>query len=192
MRLPVIQLSVSALWLGASVVALNALPCEAHAEAKTTLRWRFQKGERLHYVLDADSVQDMKVPIPVPDPLFDVKSTTSRTLESAWSVEDVATDGTARISLALERVRIAVKAPGGELSEDTKSETPPMSERSKALRDVIGGTLAFRMTQRGEVKDIKLSDRLAKAEWCRGLWSIGGRAQGGHSADRAGPTTRTC
>lgn len=162
MMLPGVRFSVPVLRLGMSILAMIAIPLEAYGEAKTALRWKFQKGEHLHLAVEADSTDNMNLSALDPGAV-DSKSTVSRTVEYAWSVKDVADDGTAQISLTLERLRIKVRAPGGELSEDTKAGPQKGSETSIALQGVIGGTLTFRMTSQGEVKDFKLSDGLTKS-----------------------------
>lgn len=158
------RFAIPALRLGISLLAVMALPCEVHGQAQTTLRWKFPKGERLHLSVNVDETQDMTPLVPAPPPgLGDLKSTVSTTVEYTWSVEEVAGDGSARISLALRRARIAVKAPGGEISEDTKTGPRAGSESSKSLQNSIGRTLTFRMTPLGEVEDITLSDPLQKS-----------------------------
>jgi hypothetical protein len=142
-----------------SIFALFALPWEARGQDKAVLKWKFQKGEQLHYETDADSTSTMKAQVPGEAGL-DVKSTISTAFTSAWFVEDVADDGTATISVAQERIRIDVKTPGGELSEDTNVAPEKASERLKALRSVLGETMTLRMTPQGELKEVKLSDRL--------------------------------
>jgi hypothetical protein len=175
MRLPDTKFTIPALWLGMSVLAIVCTACEAHGQAKTSLRWRFQKGDQLHYVVEVDDTSSTKVSVPG-EPTIVTRTAGSSTVEFAWTVGAVADDGTAQVSAALERVRIAAKSTvtglakeaktdpvGGEFSEDTRTEPPSGSETSKALRALIGGTLTFRMTPRGEIRDTKFSDRLAKA-----------------------------
>lgn len=164
MRVPRPRFRIPVLRLGICILAMIAIPFEADGEDKTALRWRFQKGEQLHLAVDVDNTSSMDLSALTPASV-DTRSTVSMTVEYAWSVEGVADDGTAQISLALERIRVAVRAPGGELSEDTKAgpKKEKGSERSRALLELIGGTITFRMTPQGEAKDILLSDRLAKA-----------------------------
>lgn len=175
MKLSSIRFTIPALWLGLSMWVIASIPCEARGQAKTTLRWKFQKGDHIQYSVDAQSTTRMNLPDTGAAPA-NLTTIVSTTIEFTWSVEGVAEDGTAQVSQALDRVRIAMKAPGGELSEDTKTGTQKGSERSKALQEVIGARLGFRITPLGEVTEINLSDRLAKA--------MGGAAARGFAEER--------
>ncbi|MCP6757106.1 hypothetical protein NL533_36310, partial [Klebsiella pneumoniae] len=52
MRPELVLRSIRTLWFVTSIFAIVVIPCEAYAEATTTIRWTFRKGAQFQFVVD--------------------------------------------------------------------------------------------------------------------------------------------
>src|SRR5882724_1905755 len=87
------------------LVAL-ALACSASsAEAQTTIRYKFVKGQTTNY----EMVQDMKIGQNVAGQNIDMEM--KQTIEMSQTVDDVLGDGSGKITTKMTRIKMAIKGP---------------------------------------------------------------------------------
>lgn len=150
----------------AAILALCASLAADAVEAGETLRWKFQAGETIAYVVQQGAV----VAFNTAGVEFQIK--THQTLDMTWSVKNVAEDGSAQVVERVDRLRIAVHAPGaaggalGDLDYDSQSEKQPEGrvwERAKPVLTALpGAEFSLRIGPDGTVSDIELPAALGE------------------------------
>ena len=138
------------------VVACAAvvLACGSAARADTTLRWKFNKGEKTNYELKMDTTQEMQLGgAPV-----QIKAT--QTMDMTWEVVDVGADGTATMNQTIDRIRMEMTLPvpgQAPLKFDSKDENsaPGSEEMAKTFRAMVGQPFVLNVTPLGKVTDFK-------------------------------------
>jgi hypothetical protein len=136
----------------------------ATADAKATLRWKFKEGEVLHYSMDQNTVSTGQDPEG-----HEVKQTYGLIMDMTWAIKAVDPSGSASMALSIDRVRTSMTAPFGKFTADSKdfgniadskgaiNAPGPAAPLFKIL---VGAEFSARMSPRGELTEIKLSDKL--------------------------------
>lgn len=125
--------------------------------AQETLRWKFSKGEQLKFNRKQDRVMSGTVG---EHPL---SQSVERITDVTLVVDSVADDGSARITETIDRVRFNQKTPAGTVDFDSVSPTAGDGAKlASSLQPLVGLDFSFRMTPRGEVKNLELSDASKK------------------------------
>jgi hypothetical protein len=128
------------------------------AEAKATLRWKFQEGETLKYT----SNQVVSTKILDPDGK-ELKQTTSLVIDMTWKVKSVeASTGTAVMTQTIDRIRTTASLPFGKFSFDSK-EAAEAPGPAASLFKLVGAEFTLKMNPRGELSEIKLPEKLLSA-----------------------------
>jgi hypothetical protein len=145
--------------LGPAVVALALLAGPAHAQ--TTLRYKFQSGEKLQYGLS----QDMKMTMNIGG--MDIEVKFKQLMDMDWDVQKVDGQGNAQVRLTLSHVRLNLASPTGNAAFDSKKNTQePEDPLGKVVAQLAKGLAAlemtFTMTPDGEMKDIKIPEEALK------------------------------
>ena len=145
------------------LLALLALACTAErASAQTTLRYKFNKGEKLNYVME----QKVKMSMSVAGQDIDVD--VGQTIDMTWNVKDVDAQGKAKLTQKFDRVRFNMSGgPVGKIdydSKDGKDIEGPLGKfigpMLKALSDV---ELNLTMDAQGKVSDVTVPDKIVEA-----------------------------
>lgn len=143
----------------------------SHAGA-ATLRWKFQPGETLHYVMDQKTITSVK------GGPQDVKSTMSQTIDMDWTVKEVGADGLASLTQTITRVRTKIESGFGAFEFDSKEakdpEGPVAVSLVPLLRALVGAEFSFKMNPHGELTDVKVPAQVVDA--LKKTGSVGGGA----------------
>jgi hypothetical protein len=129
----------------------------AHAE---TLRWKFKPGETLHWVMDRKEVftrvEDER----------ETKTTISQTTDMSWTVKSVAEDGTAILTLKVDKAVAKLRTPYGVFEYDSSANKPPANPTEAGMKEmmkiVVGAEFGCKFSATGELSDVRLPEQLAK------------------------------
>jgi hypothetical protein len=128
------------LYVGVLVLLLAA----SQAQAQVALRWKWNPGERLAYVLH-DSYTSRSI---VDQEVFEL--TQDLTLDTTWHVRSVSPAGEANIVVTIGRVRFHANGKGdaaiGTMSFDSKHKTEPQRGAEKGVFHVLESLLGPEMT----------------------------------------------
>ncbi|MFO0950974.1 MAG: DUF6263 family protein [Isosphaeraceae bacterium] len=140
----------------AAAVLLTAAVGENAGAA--TLRWKFKAGESLHYQMDQKTVTTIKLAGQ------EIKTTLNQTVDSTWSVESVAADGSAQMSQTIERIRTKIEAAFGSIEYDSASGKEPTGPIAQgilpALKALVGAKFRYKMSPLGELSDVVVAEGL--------------------------------
>ena len=143
----------AALALSAAVLLVGLGP--APVGAKTTLRWTFKEGEVLRYSMDQNTVATGQDPGG-----REIKETQGLIIDMTWTVKAVDASGVASITQTIDRVRTSRTAPFGKFSFDSKEAGSDPGVAGPMVKVLVGAEFTVKMNPRGEVSDVKLSDKL--------------------------------
>jgi len=140
------------------VLCLLAITGSAWAE-DGSLRWKFTPGDSQLYRMTQAARMDLHL-----DGESDIVTEVHRVFDFQWSVESVAADGTASISVQVTRVRLHVVGPGGQETQyDTQSD---QQSRGFALtlaplfKTLLESELKAQMNSRGELSQLQIPEDL--------------------------------
>jgi hypothetical protein len=144
------------------LLALLAIPlCTATANTAAgaePLSWKFKSGETLRYTMVQETSQGMKAMGQ------EFKTNMNQTVNLHWTVKNVAGDGSAELSQTIDRVRTKVDAPGNTFEYDSESGKAPEGQiatlLTPLLKSLVGAEFTFKMNGRGELRDIKVPQKL--------------------------------
>lgn len=142
----------------AALTLLAALAIPPAAPAQTRLRWKFADGMSYAYTL----TQETRTSREVMGQKLD--SALTQVLDMTWAVRKVQPDGSARISLTIDRVRASTRGPGGDAEFDSKDPgaAPPQFALVRRLSDaLVGQPVGLMMSARGRVEEVELPEKLA-------------------------------
>jgi hypothetical protein len=149
-----------------STVALLAvvwLACApAPATAQEPLRWKFEQGEKLNY----EMIQDMTVSMQGGPMGGQLETKMIQHMDMTWDIQEVNDAGDATIRQKFNRVKMEMKSPFGGFEYDSASEEAPaglaatIAPMYKAMTE---GEFVITMSDRGEVKDVKIPEEVVKA-----------------------------
>ncbi len=137
-------LGIVAIWLSSS----SALAGEPD------LRWRFQKGQALKYVLKHREVRTAELA----DQKFE--TTTQSEYGWRWTVHEVAADGTATLHKKWTSLRVQCNAANFEFSYDSTQSARPPDDYRKRLANLFdqilyAGEYQLRLAPNGQLHDLK-------------------------------------
>jgi hypothetical protein len=150
-RHPAIVRGTMALTMALLLVGLGSTT----ARAKTTLRWKYKEGEVLRYSMDQNTVsvgQDLEG--------REVKQTIGLIMDMTWTVKSVDASGVASITQTIDRLRTSATAPFGKFSFDSKEAGTASGAAGPLFKMLVGAEFSSKMNPKGEVTDIKLSDKV--------------------------------
>jgi hypothetical protein len=130
--------------------------------AQQELRWKFEPGQKLNY----NMVQDMTIGV-AGGPLGDQNMKLNQVMNMIWNVVDVNSEGSAVIRQKFDRVTTKMTMPQvGVIEYDSASDQAPvglaamLAPMYKALTEA---EFELTMTNRGEIKDVKIPEKLLEA-----------------------------
>jgi hypothetical protein len=139
------------------VAALHAAP----AQAQTTLRYTFKKGEKFH------CVDEMKTESQMTLGGNDFTTKSSHIFDMTWKVIGVGSDGKAKVAQTLDRIRWVQEGPQGTFEFDSKKAEEPTDSFGKVMvplfKAMVGAELQVAMTPQGEVSDVQLPQKVVDA-----------------------------
>jgi len=143
----------------ALVLGLSIAP----VRAQSTLRYRFEQGQKLHYVVETKSVLSVSAGNLL-RPRVD--TTVTETIDLSWNVLSVNKQGLARIAQKVVRLRYAMDMPMGSTEYDSKastdSEDPRIGGALSVLKALSAGELTLSMDSRGKISDIEVPKKVSE------------------------------
>jgi hypothetical protein len=146
----------------AIVTAVTLLLATSGVHAQQELRWKFESGQKLNY----NMVQDMTIGV-AGGPLGDQNMTINQVMNMIWNVVEVNAEGGAVIRQKFDRVKTKMTMPQvGVIEYDSASDQAPvglaamLAPMYKALTEA---EFELTMTNRGEIKDVKIPEKLLEA-----------------------------
>ncbi|HRX79899.1 MAG TPA: DUF6263 family protein [Pirellulaceae bacterium] len=143
------------------VVLLSASGLGQVAYAETLLRWKFVEGDAWQITVDqhtTTATTGAGKPTGI-----DI----TMQLQLSWAVDSVDSEGTAQITQQIERFSVTMRAGAAEPVEyASDSETKPSgsaADIAAAVEPVIGANFVVTMSNRGAIREVKLSDAAAEA-----------------------------
>jgi hypothetical protein len=144
------------------VVALALMPqAGSRARAQEPLRWKFEQGQKLDY----NMVQDMKM-AGEGGPLGQMNMSMRQEMDMTWDVQNVNDKGEAVIKQKFDRIRTKMTMPIGGFEYDSQSTDPPQGTAAMLApmyKAMTGSEFEVTMTDRGEIKDVKVPDEMLAA-----------------------------
>jgi hypothetical protein len=143
----------------ALVVACIALLAAPTARADTSLRWKFQKGQKLTYVMTQKSSSKTEVGG------NSINQQQDQIIDMTWEVKDVDAQGNASMTQTIDRMRLKVTGPQpGMVSDlDTKSDQAPegpMAAVYPLLQSMVGSPFELTMSPRGSISNVKVPAKI--------------------------------
>jgi len=142
--------------LGFLTCALLALLATA-SQAQTSLRWKFQKGEKLNYTMN------QRVAKTISDGSRKFEQTESQIIDTSWVVNNV-TSGMADLTLSIDRFRYSMEGEGQKVAYDSRDGKLPEGPYGQAYGPIFaamaGPQLNFKMSPQGEITEVKLAEKL--------------------------------
>lgn len=145
-----------------SVVLLALCAAPQAGLAQDELRWKFQSGETLNYVVQQKMQTEMNVGGQK------INTTMQQTMDMSWKVSSVAPSGDAAVAQTVDRVQMKMEGgPFGTLQFDTQSTEAPSNQIVKAMADVfrkiVGQEFRVTMKPTGQVQDVQVPPELLKS-----------------------------
>src|SRR5262245_32920332 len=137
--------------------ALRAAP----TPEENPLRYKFKEGEKLKYVLDQKMTMEMSILG------MDVTIEMTQVMDMTWAVDKVDKNGKATMTQTIGRVQMTMDTPMGKVELDSAKKEDPDDPIGKMIAPMIramaGAEITATMNPRGELRDIKLSEKFKKA-----------------------------
>jgi hypothetical protein len=142
------------LWQKLVLAVIGLAVSVGSVEAQTTLRMKFQAGDKLGYVLD----QKMKMFTNFMGKDTDVNS--DQTMNMTWQVLKVDKSGAGEIKVAFTGVKMVMNGPMGKVEVDSKNPNATADPLGKVLAQIVGTIAGMEMTTTmeptGEVKEVNV------------------------------------
>jgi hypothetical protein len=145
---------------------LFTLGTAATAYAEATLRYKFKAGDETRYVL----TQSMTTEMTLPQQEKPLTSNMTQTMHFKNVVDEVASDGSARMRQTFTRIKIAIRssAPGAQPfdydSAAEKEVTGPIADAIlQSIKPLLNAEIQQSMSPRGEVSDVVVPQSLLDA-----------------------------
>lgn len=149
-------LPASVLLVAAWVFGASASP----AASAEVLRWKFKPGETLRFSVEQKLIMSMK------SADTERKSNRTQNVEMSWKVHGVGPDGTAEITMKIERIRMRAESPPLMTFEfdsaESKPAQPGFEAETRQLKAEVGAEFTFKMKSSGEIVEIQLSESTLK------------------------------
>ena len=151
-----------------AAAALLTVGLASTARADKKLEWKFKQGEKLNYALrqsvgmlaDFNGIElDIKIRL---------------TMDTAWTVKSVGSDGTAELGLKVDRLQMMLNTPfTGEFKYDSadkenKPEGEVWERLGKPAEAMLEGDFSMSVSKKGKVSDVKLPEKLVEGLSQRG------------------------
>src|SRR5262249_23942490 len=141
---------------------LLAAGAAERASAQTTLRYKFNKGEKLNYVME----QKVKMSMSVAGQ--DIEVDIGQTIDMTWNVKDVDAQGKAKMTQKFDRVRFNMSGgPVGKIEYDSKDgkgiEGPLGKILGPMLKAMADVELTLSMDTQGKISDVTVPDKIVQA-----------------------------
>ncbi len=139
---------------------LEAFCSPSEQEAKR-LQWTFEPGKTLRYMRTQSRVVDVE-----DRPRF---QTTERVTYLRLVVDQVESDGSARITQTIDRLQYRVLGPDGspqvdfDSKEDANAPPRPGLRPAEHLRVLVGASCTYVMQPNGLIRDVQISEATQKA-----------------------------
>jgi hypothetical protein len=143
-----------------AVLVIVAAVAVASAQADDTLRWKFSKGEKLHYVVTQKTSSTAVVAGQKIETLM------TQDIVTTWDVQDVDSSGSAVMDQTIDRIVFAMTGPTGEIKIDTKKDEAgegPAASVAPLFKALAGNPCRLKMSARGEVSDVSIPAKLVDA-----------------------------
>lgn len=130
--------------------------------AQDDLRWKFQSGETLKYVVKQKMQTEMSAAGQK------INTTMQQIMDMSWKISDVAASGDASVSQTVDRVQMQMDGgPFGSIKFDTSSTEVPSNQIVKVMADVfrkiVGQEFKVTMKQTGKVENVQVPPDLLKS-----------------------------
>ncbi|MGE0609568.1 MAG: hypothetical protein AB7O62_20930 [Pirellulales bacterium] len=155
-RLPILSLAL--------LFTLLLVPA---ARAEQPLRWKFSPDKPLEYLIEQKATTTFNVEG------VEFTARTRTAFDVTWTVTSVGEGGVATISQKVKRIRLEFHAPRvaggalGDLDYDSQDGKPGEGRIWEAIKPVLlelpGSEFTLQVSPRGELVDMKLSEKLAEA-----------------------------
>lgn len=154
-------MSIARIALPVAAAALLALTGNSTAEAGKPLRWKFQAGDELRYLVQQESLTA------ITNSGLDFDVELQQSVNTVWTVQSVDDDGTADLTMKVERIRMSMNSPfSGEFSYDSDSEETGEGQLwemvAPLFQAAMSGEFQARITPAGEALEIALPEQLAE------------------------------
>ena len=145
----------------ALAVGLATVLAAPAASAETLLRWKFAAGEQWQLTVDQHTVT---VTTGAGKPTsIDI----TMQLRMSWTIDSVDPDGAARMTQRFERFAVKMKSGSAEpieyASDSETSASGSATDIAAAIGPVIGADFLVTLTERGAIREVKLSDAATEA-----------------------------
>jgi hypothetical protein len=153
-------------WVSAIALAfsfgLALLAVTSHARAAApSLKWKFTKGESLHYLMDQKTITEAKLQGQ------NIKTTVTQKIDSTWSITAVDANGSADMAQTIDRLRTKIESPFGMIEYDSNDKKAPEGPIAAGvvprLKVLVGATFKYKMSPHGELSDVRVPDGLLKS-----------------------------
>ncbi|GIX05563.1 MAG: hypothetical protein KatS3mg114_1432 [Planctomycetaceae bacterium] len=154
----------TSLWL---MIAGWLLICGTPTSWAVELVYKFRPQQQLHYVMKNTNRSEMKIP-QQPEPL---SSTMQQTMHYKQIVDEVRSDGSARLRQIITRITTQIKPlqPGIPAAHYDSAQPPAVDDPNpvaqalaKNLQPLIEAEFKVVMTPRGEIQELELPEVLSK------------------------------
>ncbi len=140
------------------VLCVLAMACSVRAE-DVSLRWKFTPGDSQLYRMTQTAKMDLNL-----GGASNVSAEVWRVFDFEWSVDEVAAEGSATISVQVTRARLHVVGPGGQETEyDTESDQPARgfaATLAPLFKTLLASELKAAMNSRGELSRLQIPEDL--------------------------------
>ncbi len=137
------------------VLVLTAITRPGQAEQ--LLRWKLRPGEAINVKMAQN--MDMKANVMGKS----LASSADMSMVMRWVVEDVDQDGVTEMRQSIQRLRMSMQTPGGKpVVYDSASQAEPVGmakNLAQNMQPLIGVEFIQTMSPRGEIIDVRLSDK---------------------------------
>lgn len=141
---------------------LTSLAFTTPISAQEDLRWKFQSGETLKYVVQQKMQTEMKLNG------MTVNQTMQQSMDMSWKVAAVTPAGDAAVSQSIDRVQMKMEGPPlGTIQFDTNSTevstNPGVKIMADVFRKIIGQEFRVTMKSTGKVENVEVPATLLQA-----------------------------
>jgi hypothetical protein len=133
-----------------ALLALAAcLAAGVPSHAQTTLRWKLAPGETLHYQRTHNRNTLRRTPA------GEIKESLLRITDMSMGVDQVDSDGTATVTLFIDRIRYRKQSLAGDVEHDSATEA--RQKLPASIQRLLGVAFSFKLSPRGIVTSIKVT-----------------------------------
>jgi hypothetical protein len=144
-------------------LAISWMPCGfAHAaDEDASFRYKWPLSSTLHYQVEQSMKMDMDLGGQ------EIKITVKQTFDMHWSVEGIKEDGSGIVLQRMTNLHMELEGPTGKAIIDARDKTEPEDPVARKvwpmLRLLEGSEVSMTIDRRGQVSNIKMSDKMVKA-----------------------------